>query len=106
MLTYVFSVDDLARTRFAISPMFELTSRLRALRETGRPPMHLPWFHEAIPAAYEIGLEPWLTMLPPRGYIPDFITPPPTTPLATFEEELDLVRATPVKQIRLELEIV
>jgi DNA-binding transcriptional ArsR family regulator len=106
MLTYVFTLDDLARTRFAISPMFELMSGLRTLRDPGRAPMHLPWLREAIPAAYEIGLEPWLGLLPSRGYIPDFITPPPTTPLATFEEELELVRSTPAKQIRIELEIV
>ena len=106
MLTYVFTVDDLARTRFAISPMFELMSGLRALRTPGRAPMHLPWIREAIPVAYELGLEPWLALLPPRGYVPDFITPPPTTPLATFDEELELVRSTAARQIRIELEIV
>jgi len=106
MLTYVFSVDDLARTRFAISPMFELVAGLRILRDPGKAPMHLPWIRTALPIAYELGLEPWLSMLPSRGYIPDFISPPPTTPLATFSEELELVRATPAKQVRIELEIV
>ena len=106
MLTYAFSVDDLARTRFAISPMFELVGGLRNLRDPGRAAMHVPWIRTALPIAYELGMEPWLALLPPRGYVPDFISPPPTTPLATFEEELELVRATPVKQIRLELEIV
>src|SRR4051812_5005243 len=105
MLTYVFTVDDLARTRFAISPMFELVSGLRNLRDPGRAAMHVPWIRTALPIAYELGLEPWLSLLPPRGYVPDFITPPPSTPLATFEEELELVRSTPVAQIRFELEI-
>jgi DNA-binding transcriptional ArsR family regulator len=106
MLTYVFSLDDLARTRFAISPMFELVSGLRILRDPARAAIHVPWIRAALPIAYELGVEPWLAMMPSRGYIPDFLTPPPTTPLATFEEELDLVRATPIAQIRLELEIV
>jgi DNA-binding transcriptional ArsR family regulator len=106
MLTYVFTVDDLARTRFAISPMFELVGALRMLRDPGRTPIHLPWIRTALPIAYELGLEPWLALMPSRGYIPDFLSPPPTTPLATFEQELELVRSTPVKQIRLELEIV
>jgi DNA-binding transcriptional ArsR family regulator len=106
MLTYVFTVDDLARTRFAISPMFELVGGLRILREPERGAIHLPWIRTALPAAYELGLEPWLSLMPPRGYVPDFLTPPPTTPLATFEEELELVRSTPVRQVRGELEIV
>ena len=37
---------------------------------------------------------------PVAGYMPDFMTPPPTTPLATFEEELELVRSTPPRRIR------
>jgi DNA-binding transcriptional ArsR family regulator len=106
MLTFVFTVDDLVKTRFAISPVWELVSGLRILRDPGRAAIHLPWIRTALPIAYELGLEPWLPMLPSRGYIPDFITPPPTTPLATFEDELELVRATPAKQIRIELEIV
>lgn len=107
MLTYAFTIDDLARTRFAISPMFELVSGLRAVRDPGRAAaIHLPWIRTALPVAYELGLEPWLSLLPPRGYMPDFLTPPPSTPLATFGDELELVRATPAKQIRIELEIV
>jgi DNA-binding transcriptional ArsR family regulator len=106
MVTFVFTIDDLARTRFAISPMFELISGLRILRDPGTYAIHLPWIRTALPIAYELGLEPWLSLLPSRGYIPDFISPPPTTPLATFAEELELVRSTPVRQIRIELEIV
>ncbi len=106
MLTYVFTVDDLARTRFAISPMHELVSGLRLLRDPARGAVHLPWIRTALPAAYELGLEPWLGLLPSRGYIPDFLSPPPSTPLATFADELELVRSTPADRIRIELEIV
>jgi DNA-binding transcriptional ArsR family regulator len=106
MLTYVFTLDDLARTRFAISPMFELVGGLRILRAPERAAIHLPWIRTALPVAYELGLEPWLSLMPPRGYVPDFITPPPSTPLTTIEEELELVRATPIRRIRAELEIV
>jgi DNA-binding transcriptional ArsR family regulator len=106
MLTFIFSVDDLARTRFAISPMFELIAGIRDMRDPGRAAMHVPWIRTALPTAYEVGLEPWLSLVPVRGYIPDFLSPPPTTPLATFEEELDVVRSTSAKQIRFELEIV
>lgn len=106
MLTFVFSVDDLARTRFALSPMYELVSGLRTLRRPAQAAINLPWIRAALPIAHELGLEPWLSLIPPRGYSPDFLAPPPGTPLATFAGELDAVRATPADRIRAELEIV
>src|SRR5215213_854516 len=106
MVTYVFTLEDLARTRFALSPMFELTNGLRALRDPGRAAIHVPWIRRALPVAYELGMEPILILKPSVGYMPDFLAPPPSTPLATFEEELELVRSTPAARIRAEVEIV
>jgi DNA-binding transcriptional ArsR family regulator len=103
MVTFQFTLDDLARTRFAISPMWELVSGLRALREPANAALHLPWVSEALPAARELGLDTALALTPPTGYIPDFLTPPPSTPLATFEEELELVRTTSAAQVRTDL---
>jgi DNA-binding transcriptional ArsR family regulator len=100
MITFVFSLDDLARTRFAISPMWELMSAIRSLRRPAVAATHLPWIRQALPIARELGLVSTLSILPPEGYLPDFLTPPPSTPLASFADELELVRATPVAQIR------
>ena len=75
--------------------MFELIGGLRNLRGPGRAPIHVPWIRTALPIAYELGLEPWLALMPPYGYVPDFISPPPTTPLATFEEEIELSAPRP-----------
>jgi hypothetical protein len=36
MVIYEFDVEDLARTRFAIAPLFELTQSLRSLTEPAR----------------------------------------------------------------------
>ncbi len=43
MVRFVFSVEDLARTRFAISPMFELVHSLVALRDPSHAALHVPW---------------------------------------------------------------
>lgn len=44
-----------------------------------------------------------LALVPPDGYIPDFLTPPPTGPLADIRDELERIRATPRAEIRREL---
>ena len=105
MATLRLSIDDLALTRFAVSPMFELASSLRALRDPARAALHLPWVRRALPVAREIGMEGAMALTPPGGaeaggcYMPDFLTPPPSGPLASFDEELELVRATPPELI-------
>lgn len=99
MTTFHFSLSDLAQTRFAISPMWECITGLRALRDPARAAVHLPWVKEALPIARGLDLESALALTPPEGYMPDFLTPPPTSPLASFEEEIELVRATPEEQV-------
>ena len=103
MVTLRLSVDDLAQTRFAISPMFELASSLRALRDPARAALHVPWIREALPIATRLDLAGAIALTPPEGYMPDFLTPPPSSPLATIEEELELVQATSEQIIREDL---
>lgn len=40
-----------------------------------------------------------------RPYSPDFVHPPPETPLPDFAQELDRIRATPPDQLRREIAI-
>jgi DNA-binding transcriptional ArsR family regulator len=48
----------------------------------------------------------WLAeLIPPDGYIPDFLTPPPAEPKPTIDLELATIRATPDVLIRADLEI-
>ena len=81
MIAYRFGRDDLLRTRFAISPLFELAASLRVLRDPGGHSVHLPWAREA--RARLAGLDySLLDALHPSGpYAPDFVAPPPQTPL-------------------------
>ena len=103
MIAYRFGRDDLLRTRFAISPLFELAASVRVLRDPGGHSVHLPWVREA--RARLAGLDySLIDALHPDGpYAPDFIAPPPLTPLPVFDEELARVRATPPDRVRLEL---
>lgn len=100
MINFRFSVDDIARTRFAISPMWETAAAIRALRNPSALALHLPWVKRIRPKLRELDLSLPLALLPRKGYIADFLTPPPSTPLASFEDELELVRTTPADLIR------
>jgi hypothetical protein len=50
MITYRLGVDDLAATRFAISPLQETVCSLWAVAEPGRAAIHLPWLRAIRPA--------------------------------------------------------
>src|SRR4051794_9911632 len=105
MVRFVFGVEDVTRIRFALSPMWELVASLVALRDPASAAPHLPWVEEVRPRLAGLDLGAALTLAAPRGYMVDFLTPPPTTPVAEFAEELAHVRATPVTRVRHELEI-
>jgi DNA-binding transcriptional ArsR family regulator len=83
--------------------MWELVISLRLLRDPSRAGLHLPWIESVRPVLPELDLAAALSLLPPEGYIPDFLSPPPSTPLAKFEDELEVVRATPAKQVRFDV---
>jgi DNA-binding transcriptional ArsR family regulator len=103
VIAYRFGRDDLLRTRFAISPLFELAASVRVLRDPGAHSVHLPWVRLA--RARLAGLDySLLDALHPDGpYSPDFVAPPPGTPLPDVEEELARVRTTEPERARLEL---
>ena len=103
MIRYEFELADLARLRFAISPMWDLVISLRALRDPATAAMHVPWVREVRERVRDLDLLPLLGLVPLKGYIPDFLTPPPDTPLASFEDELEVVRSTPAARVRREV---
>lgn len=105
MVIFEFGVEDLARLRFAISPMWEVVASLRRLRDPSGAGPHVSWVAGLRGRLTGIELGPALMLTPARGYVPDFMSPPPTTPLARFEDEIELVRATPAKQVRRDLQL-
>ncbi len=96
-----FRTHDLSHLRFAFSPLWEVVASLRVLQAPGRHALHLPWATRARAAVRAAGMDlaPLFALVPPTGYIPDFLTPPPTTPLADLDDELATVAATPAAQI-------
>src|SRR3712207_4712310 len=105
MVVFEFEAEDLARTRFALSPMWELCTSLRLLRDAELAAMHIPWVRGALPTARAMRMQMALALLPPRGYFPDFMTPPPSDPVTSIEDELALVRATTPAQVRHDVEV-
>ena len=103
MISYRFSPDDVLRTRFAISPLFEATASVQALRDPSSASIHVPWVREARERTSGLELGLLHALVPGQGYHPDFIAPPPETPLPDVREEIERVRRTPADQVRKEL---
>ena len=103
MIAYRFGREDLLRTRFAISPLFELAASVPVLRDPGAHSVHLPWVREARTRLAGFDYSLFDAIHPGGAYAPDFVAPPPRTPLPDVEEELARVRATPPERVRQEL---
>jgi DNA-binding transcriptional ArsR family regulator len=99
VVRFVFGVEDLGRTRFAISPMWELMRSLLALREPAAAALHLPWLRSLSGRLAGIPIESAIALIPPGRYAPDFLTPPPTGPLGDVQQDLDALRRTPAAQV-------
>jgi len=100
VIRFRLSAEDLAETRFAFSPVWELVLAVRALQDPAKHALHIPWAARGRRAIDGLDLSLLLAVSPPRGYMPDFITPPPETPFSVFDEELERVRSTPPDQVR------
>jgi DNA-binding transcriptional ArsR family regulator len=96
---FAFGRDDLARTRFTISPLWETMSALRVLLEPRRHPYHLPWLDAVRPDLDQLDLAPLLLLSPRSGWTPDFLSPVPDGPDATIAGQLARVRDTPSEQV-------
>ncbi len=103
MVRFVFSVEDLALTRFAISPMWELVHSLVALRDQSHAALHVPWLRSLSGRLHGLPLERAAALTPPRGYSPDFLLPLPSGPLGDIADDLAALRATPVARIRADM---
>jgi DNA-binding transcriptional ArsR family regulator len=98
--------QDLARSRFAVSPLVEVENVLRALhRRTAAGPTA---GMERLRPAYdrlrrESDLDLLLALQAPR-YGPTFVAPPPAGMNQTIDDDLAVVRATPLAVAREEID--
>ena len=108
MVTFVFTADDLLNCRFAISPVGEATLAARGLARPASYAHRLAWLRSQSPAISELAgehdLSPLLSLLPQHGYTPDFLTPPPDSPLVGPDGEFERIRATSKARARREIE--
>jgi hypothetical protein len=99
--------DDLAQSRFAISPLWELVHAMRALGgRDGRGGPAQPWVDRARGRYAELRRSAdvdAVLVLQPEGYGVDFLLPPPSSVATTVEDLLDQVRSTPLDQARHEI---
>ncbi|MQS16177.1 winged helix-turn-helix transcriptional regulator [Streptomyces kaniharaensis] len=104
MLTWEFSAQDLARTRFSRSPLCEVTTSVEVLKDPGRHAVHLPWVRQARAQLAGVGWELLSQLVRlPTVYVPDFLTPVPTASSPTIEQALADLAATDPAAVRRDL---
>jgi DNA-binding transcriptional ArsR family regulator len=105
MVVFRLTLDDLARTRFAVSPTSELAASLRALQNPSTAAAHVPWIRGLKGRLGELDLRAALALVPARGFAPDFLAPPPRGPVGDLAEELELIRAADPELVRRDVRI-
>ena len=103
MIVLRFGGADFTRVRFAISPLTEVHTSLAALDEPAGAQLHLPWIAAARSRLERLDLDLLRAVRPPGSSAPDFVHPPPRSPVTTLEDELEEVLATPPGRVRDEL---
>lgn len=103
MISFVLGVEDLADTRFALSPVHETVLSLRVLRDPGLSALHLPWRRSVLAGLGALDTDLLMALVARRRTLPDFLTPRPTSFAAPFDDELSAVRRTPPARVRHDL---
>jgi DNA-binding transcriptional ArsR family regulator len=107
-VTFAFSIDAVLHCRFGISPLGEAVRVVRSIALPVRDSSHFAWLRQRRTIVRELyrdhDLTPLHALLGDPGYIPDFLTPPPTTPLMDIDEELTRIRQTPPREARAEID--
>src|SRR5438477_9639446 len=102
MLRIEFAPADLARLRFAHSPMVEVVTSSLVLVRPGSTWLYDTWRTAVRPRL--AGLETFLAVVGgPTCSVPDFLTPVPPVARPTLEDELRVVAATPLDQVAAEV---
>jgi len=103
MITIPLSTEDLTKVRLAPSPLWETVTSFGVLLHHGRDSVHAPWVTRTRRVLPGTDLSPLVAAMCVAGRCPDFMTPPPDASVATFGEELELLRATPAEVVHEEV---
>jgi DNA-binding transcriptional ArsR family regulator len=108
VVTFVFSIDAVFHCRFAISPLGEVLLAARSMGVPARGTSHFSWLKQRREVLLELqrthDLSPLRALLGQHGYTPDFLTPPPVSPLASIADDLEQIRRTPKDRARREID--
>ncbi len=101
-------VAALGATRFAVSPVTQTVAAVLALTGRWRSWAAQPWVdgtadHFQLLCRSDPAVRALAMLLQSSGYNADFITPPPSVPAPTVEQELTTIRATSPVQVRREI---
>lgn len=102
MLELSFTAADVAYTRFAFSPIWEVVASVWVLKGGVAHDLHARWVAQATERLAGFDWQVLRDLVPHR-VIPGFVCPPPTTPLPGIEVELATLRATPPAQVAREV---
>jgi Family of unknown function (DUF5937)/Helix-turn-helix domain len=98
--------DDLTMSRFAVSPLWELTQAMRLLAGPPGRSVLRPWLirarerYQTLTREADVGV---ILALLPSGWGADFLAPVPAGVSTTIGDLLDQVRSTPAEQARHEV---
>lgn len=105
MITFQLRPADLARTRFAFSPLWECVAAFRVWQAPRSQVARREW--SGYFAAADGRDDDWPLLralaLGPTGAIPDFLAPPPAHPFVRFADEIAALRVTPAAIVAAEL---
>jgi DNA-binding transcriptional ArsR family regulator len=103
MISFELGVEDLADTRFALSPLHETVLSLRVLRDPGLYALHLPWRRSVLDQLTGLDTALLMALQGDNRALPDFLTPRPPSFAPAFDDELAAVRRAPPGLVRRDL---
>ncbi|MEV5571631.1 ArsR family transcriptional regulator [Spirillospora sp. NPDC052269] len=99
MIELGLDVEDLADTRFVISPLAEAALSLRIWLLPHYYALQQPWLRSAAAALGDLDIGLLLALVGTYRAVPDFLTARPDDPLPDFAAELERVRRVPPDKI-------
>jgi len=105
MIELSFTAADVAYTRFAFSPLWEVAASVLVLKGELGQGIQDRWTTQALDRLRGFDWRLLADVVPAR-VIPSFVCPPPTAPLPDLDGELAALRATPADEIARQVAVV
>jgi DNA-binding transcriptional ArsR family regulator len=100
MIELVLQHTDLARIRFAHSPLVELVASVRVLQQARPAQLHRRWAQSVRGRLGSVRMDLLTALIPPAGTPAGFLIPPPATVDPTLDLALSTVEATEPEVVR------